>query len=76
VLEYLFDDLVILDMEQDESNGPSPVIISELIGRIIDNPSPRLRYTTGKLSQILPVKFRGYIPQKLSEYLLMKYYGL
>jgi len=63
-------------MEQDESNGPSPVIIAELIGRIIDNPSPRLRYTTGKLSQILPVKFRSYIPHKLSEYLLMKYYGL
>jgi len=63
-------------MEQDESNGPSPLKIAELIGRIIDNPSPRLRYTTGKLSQILPIKLRSYIPHKLSEYLLMKYYGL
>ena len=63
-------------MEQDESNGPSPLKIAALIGRIVDNPSPRLRYTTGKLSQILPVKLRSYIPHKLSEYLLMKYYGL
>jgi len=63
-------------MEQDESNGPSPHKIAELIGRIIDNPSPRLRYTAGKLSQILPVKLRSYIPHKLSEYLLMKYYEL
>jgi len=63
-------------MEQDESNGPPPVKISELIWRIIDNPSPRLRYTAGKISQILPVKLRNYIPHKLSEYLLMKYYGL
>jgi len=63
-------------MENDESNGPSPAKIAELIGRIMDNPSPRLRYTTGKMSQILPVKLRNYIPHKLSEYLLMKYYGL
>ncbi|MFA4917436.1 MAG: SDR family oxidoreductase [Syntrophales bacterium] len=63
-------------MEQDESNGPSPVIIAELIGRIMDNPSPRLRYAICKLSQILPVKFRYFLPHKLSEYLLMKYYGL
>lgn len=63
-------------MEKDESNGPAPVKIAELIGRIMDNPSPRLRYTTGKLSQILPVKLRNFLPHKLSEYLLMKYYGL
>lgn len=63
-------------MEQDEANGPSPVKIAELIGRIIDNSSPRLRYTAGKLSQILPVKLRNFLPHKLSEYLLMKYYGL
>jgi len=63
-------------MEKDESGGPSPVKIAELIGRIMDDPSPRLRYTAGKLSQILPVKLRNYIPHKLSEYLLMKYYGL
>jgi short-subunit dehydrogenase len=63
-------------MENDESNGPAPVKIAELIGRILDNPSPRLRYTTGKLSQILPVKLRNYIPHKVSEYLLMKYYGI
>lgn len=63
-------------MEQDESNGPSPVKIAELIGRIIDDPSPRLRYTAGRFSQILPVKLRNFLPHILSEYLLMKYYEL
>jgi short-subunit dehydrogenase len=63
-------------MEKDEAGGPSPVKIAKLIGRIIDDSSPRLRYTTGKFSQIFPVKLRNYIPHKLSEFLLMKYYGL
>ncbi|RPH48493.1 MAG: SDR family oxidoreductase [Desulfobacteraceae bacterium] len=63
-------------MEQDESNGPPPVKIAELIARIMDDPAPRLRYTAGKLSQILPVKLRNFLPHRLSEYLLMKYYWL
>jgi NAD(P)-dependent dehydrogenase (short-subunit alcohol dehydrogenase family) len=63
-------------MEKDESNGPQPINIAKMMDRIIDNPSPRFRYTAGKPSQILPIKFRNFLPHKLSEYLLMKYYGL
>ncbi|MBU0544610.1 MAG: SDR family oxidoreductase [Proteobacteria bacterium] len=63
-------------MEKDELNGPLPVKIAKLIERLIDNPSPRLRYTTGQTGQRLLVKLRNILPHKITEFLLMKYYGL
>ena len=34
-------------MEKDEQDGPDPANVAKLIGRIVDMPSPRLRYTVG-----------------------------
>ncbi len=63
-------------MEQDEINGPQPLIIARLIERIIKTPSPCLRYTVGSRFQKLGVGLKPFLPQRLYEWLLIRNFGL
>jgi NAD(P)-dependent dehydrogenase (short-subunit alcohol dehydrogenase family) len=64
-------------MEQDETGGADPALVARLLERIINAPSPRLRYMVGGFVQKFSVGFlRMVLPQKLFEYFLMMSYKI
>jgi hypothetical protein len=63
-------------MEADERHGPPPEQVGQLVERIIQTPSPRLRYTVGPVSEKLAVGLKKVMPARLFEWGLMKYYQL
>jgi short-subunit dehydrogenase len=58
----------------DETNGASPEIIARLLERIITHPSPRLRYSVGAVFQRAVATLKPFLPDRLFEWGLMKYY--
>ena len=58
----------------DETNGASPEIIARLLERIITHPSPRLRYSVGAVFQRAVATLKLFLPDRLFEWGLMKYY--
>jgi NAD(P)-dependent dehydrogenase (short-subunit alcohol dehydrogenase family) len=63
-------------IERDETHGPSPDMIAQLVERIIRNPSPRLRYTVGATPGKQAITLKKIVPDRFFEWLLMKYYRL
>jgi NAD(P)-dependent dehydrogenase (short-subunit alcohol dehydrogenase family) len=63
-------------VEADEMRGASPEKIASLIERIIRDPSPRLRYTTGPVLERAAVALKKVLPPRLFEWGVMKYYRL
>ncbi len=61
-------------MIEDERNGHKPKSIAVLVEKIINNPSPRLRYMIGPRLELLAVRLRKIMPSKLFEWIIMKYY--
>lgn len=62
--------------DQDEANAPEPAAVAHLVGRILDNPNPKMRYSVGMLSQRIVVPLKAYLPQRLFEWLLFKAFGM
>jgi NAD(P)-dependent dehydrogenase (short-subunit alcohol dehydrogenase family) len=60
--------------ESDEEGGSSPERIARLLYRILQNSSPKVRYSTGEASQRAAAILKGILPSKLFEWGLMKYY--
>lgn len=63
-------------MEADETRGPSPVKIAYLLERIIETPSPRLRYPVGPVSEKVAITLKKVLPSRFFGWGLMKYYRL
>lgn len=63
-------------MEKDELGGPEPEAVAALIGRLLEKPNPRLRYTAGRFAQRAGVALKRFLPAALFRRWLMKYYGL
>lgn len=63
-------------METDEMRGASPDRIACLLERIIKIPLPRLRYTTGPISEKAAIIVKKIIPQQLFESIIRKYYQM
>jgi len=63
-------------MREEEKNGKAPYPVARLVERIINDPSPRLRYTVGPFGERLGPKLKSILPYKLYEYLFMKHYKL
>jgi len=63
-------------MEHDEINGCDPVKIAKLLERIINNPSPKLRYLVGPFMEKFAVQLRKFIPSKLFEKIIMDNYHI
>jgi NAD(P)-dependent dehydrogenase (short-subunit alcohol dehydrogenase family) len=63
-------------MQQEEKNGMDPLIVARLAERIIHDPSPRLRYTTGPMGERIGPKLKSILPYRIYEYLFMKHYKL
>ena len=60
----------------DEKNGPGPENIARLLWKIVNTPSPRLRYTVGPAVQRVAVWLKRLLPNGVLEYGMRRYYGL
>jgi NAD(P)-dependent dehydrogenase (short-subunit alcohol dehydrogenase family) len=63
-------------LEADERSGISPHAVAHLVARIVEHPSPRLRYRVGPLLQLLAAGLKGVLPWRLFERLILFYYRL
>lgn len=63
-------------MQEEEKQGKVPYPVARLVERIINHPSPRLRYTVGPLGERIGPKLKSILPYRLYEYLFMKHYKL
>ena len=63
-------------MEQDERNGCEPIMVAQLLEKIVEQADPRLRYVVGPRLQLLGVRLRKVLPTRLFERLIMKIYQL
>ena len=50
--------------------------IAKLVNRIIQSPSPGLRYTIGKPIDLLGARIKKLIPQRLFEWLIRDHYKI
>jgi len=62
--------------ERDEMGGAAPDLFARLILRILQDSSPRLRYTVGSLSQRLSTMAKPLLPQRFFERELLKHYDV
>jgi short-subunit dehydrogenase len=63
-------------MREEEKNGKVPYPVARLVERIINDPSPRLRYTVGPFGERVGPKLKSILPYRLYEYLFMKHYKI
>jgi NAD(P)-dependent dehydrogenase (short-subunit alcohol dehydrogenase family) len=63
-------------MEKDERNGSDPARVARRVLRIVQSPSPRLRYTVGSLFERTAAIAKKLLPSRLTERLVSMYYGL
>lgn len=63
-------------MKKEEQQGKVPYPVARLVERIIDMPSPRLRYTVGPFGERIGPKLKSVLPYRLYELLFMKHYKL
>ena len=61
-------------IEHSELNGPGPDKVAILIEHIINNSSPRMRYTAGLMSQRIWAIIRRFAPDRFIERAIMKSY--
>ncbi len=60
--------------EKSELNGPSPELLPPLLEKIINHPSPRLRYSIGPESQRLSILLKRLLPEKVFQGVLKSYF--
>jgi NAD(P)-dependent dehydrogenase (short-subunit alcohol dehydrogenase family) len=63
-------------MEQDERNGPSPETVARVVERILQSGNPKLRYLVGPTFEQAAVIAKRFLPGKLFEVGLSRYYHL
>jgi NAD(P)-dependent dehydrogenase (short-subunit alcohol dehydrogenase family) len=63
-------------MEHDETHGASPDQVARLVGGILKDPHPRLRYVVGPVYERLAVALKKVLPAALFEWGLRQYYRL
>jgi len=69
-------DATVALMENEERNGFPPIRLAALVEKIINNPNPKVRYTTGKLEQRFSTLYKRWAPSRMFEKSFMKYYKL
>ena len=62
--------------DKDEAGAPTPEPVAHLLEQILRNPSPRLRYSVGMLSQRIVVPLKRLLPQAVFEWLLCRVLAL
>lgn len=66
--------MAIQTMERDERNGHHPKSIATLVYKIINNPSPQLKYRIGPRKELIAVHLRKFMIPSLFEKMIMKTY--
>jgi short-subunit dehydrogenase len=61
-------------VEHDEAHGFNAEKIAILIQKILTKKSPKLRYRVGSFSQNLAASLKGVVPDRIHQWILMKYY--
>jgi NAD(P)-dependent dehydrogenase (short-subunit alcohol dehydrogenase family) len=62
-------------MALDEQAGPDPAVVAKVVHRVLQDPNPRLRYTTGPVMQRAAVWLKRLGPNALTEATLSAYYA-
>jgi short-subunit dehydrogenase len=62
-------------MAADEQNGPEPAAVARLLLRIVANPRPRLRYTTGPTAERAAIWLKRLLPYAVVERVMDLYYS-
>ncbi len=63
-------------IEEDERNGVPPERVARLLERIIEHPSPKIRYRVGSFDQKLAAALKDIVPDRLFEQILIRNYDL
>lgn len=63
-------------INKEVTEGEDPVKIGKLVWKIINNPSPRVRYNTGDLMSKLALAIKRLIPSRWFESMMMKHYKM
>jgi NAD(P)-dependent dehydrogenase (short-subunit alcohol dehydrogenase family) len=61
-------------MQVDETQGPTPERIAALVERVINSPSPRLRYPIGRAIDVWTARMKHALPSWLVERMVMGHY--
>jgi len=65
-----------VQQEKDEAAAPTPEPVARRVERILDDPSPRLRYSAGMLGQRVVIPAKRLLPERLFEWTLTRVLGL
>ncbi len=63
-------------MERDGMQGATPEAVGRLVHRVIMTRFPRARYAVGPATQTLALALKRFLPSRLFEWGLAKYYGI
>ncbi len=63
-------------IKDEEKKGHNPLEIGQLVSKIIRNPTPKLRYMVGPLSEKMVKPYKKIFPYRLYEWLVRKYYNI
>lgn len=63
-------------INKEVSHAAKPIVIARAVACILEKNNPRLHYTIGPFLQKTAIWLRFFIPQRLFERLLMKFYGM
>lgn len=61
---------------RDEANGADPAEVARLVARVLDTPSPRLRYMVGPAFERIATGGKGLLPGRMFERIIMRLYGI
>jgi short-subunit dehydrogenase len=61
-------------IENDENTGQDPILIGELINKIINKSNPHLRYTVAAFDQKIAVLLKRLLPNRFFDWIIMKHY--
>ncbi len=71
-----FAERVLQIVETDERHGGAPETVAVLLERILRSPNPLPRYRVGPAFQRLAAVLKGFLPDRLFEWALAKYYRI
>ncbi|MFP4396115.1 MAG: SDR family oxidoreductase [Anaerolineales bacterium] len=62
--------------EEDELNGAEPSRVAQIVGKIIQDPSPKARYLVGGFDEKLAAHLKPLLPPRLFDWIVMREYEI
>ncbi|HYW13447.1 MAG TPA: SDR family oxidoreductase [Longimicrobium sp.] len=63
-------------IEQDEARGADPEGVARVVARVLDTPSPRMRYLAGPVGERAAAAGKPFVPGRLFERIVLRLYGI